>query len=143
MVIYGIEIDSEAMVARLPQGKIDKILGLLKIFKVRRKVTLRELQSLLDLLNFACSVIMPGRAFLRRLFDSTVGHTCPHFRITLNSEARVDLKAWYTFICNFNGKSCFLFQNWVSLDTLKLYSDSAGVYGGYAAVFGTKWFSGE
>jgi hypothetical protein len=26
---------------------------------------------------------------------------------------------------------------------LKLYSDSAGVYGGYAAVFGTKWFSGE
>jgi hypothetical protein len=100
IVIYGIEIDSEAMVARLPQGKIDKILGLLKIFKVRRKVTLRELQSLLDLLNFACSVIMPGRAFLRRLFDSTVGHTCPHFRITLNSEARVDLKAWYTFICN-------------------------------------------
>ena len=43
IVIYGIEIDSEAMVARLPQEKIDKILGLLKIFKVRRKVTLREL----------------------------------------------------------------------------------------------------
>jgi len=69
IVIYGIAIDSEAMVARLSQAKNDNILGLLKIFKVRRKVTLRELQSLLGLLNFACSVIIPGRAFLRRLFD--------------------------------------------------------------------------
>jgi hypothetical protein len=26
---------------------------------------------------------------------------------------------------------------------LKLFSDSAGVYGGFAAVFGNKWFAGE
>lgn len=123
IVIYGIEIDSEAMVARLPQENIYKILGLLRMF-LPRKVTLRELQSLLGLFNFACSVIITGRAFLRRLFDLTVGHTCSHFRITLNSEARADLKDWYTFICNFNGKSCFSFQNWVSSDTLKFYSDS-------------------
>ena len=143
ITIYGIEIDSQSMIARLPQDKIEKVLGLLTKFKVKRKVTLRELQSLLGLLNFACSVIVPGRAFLRRLFDLTLGHTCPHFRITLNSEARADLKAWYEFIFNFNGKSCFLFKQWVSSESLKLYSDAAGVYGGFAAVFGSKWFSGQ
>ena len=39
----------------------------------RRKVTLVELQSLLGLLNFACKVIRPGRAFLRRLINLTCG----------------------------------------------------------------------
>lgn len=46
------------MVARLPEEKIDKIVGLLGEFKVKKKVTLRELQSLIGLLNFACSVIV-------------------------------------------------------------------------------------
>lgn len=142
ITIYGIEIDSSRMIARLPQDKIAKITSLLLEFKGRRKVTLRELQSLLGLLNFACSVIVPGRAFLRRLFDLTAGHTCPHFRITLNSEARADLRAWYDFILNYNGKSCFLFKEWVSSETIKLYSDAAGVHGGFAAVFGDKWFAG-
>lgn len=71
IVIYGIEIDSRKMVARLPEEKIEKIVGLLGEFKVKKKVTLRELQSLIGLLNFACSVIVPGRAFLRRLHDLT------------------------------------------------------------------------
>lgn len=70
----------------------------------------------------------------------TSGHTCPYYRITLNAEARADLRAWYEFIGSFNGKSCFLFRDWVSL---RLYSDAAGVHGGYAAVFGNKWLSGE
>ncbi|VDI00834.1 Hypothetical predicted protein [Mytilus galloprovincialis] len=143
ITIYGIEIDSRAMVARLPKDKIAKILGLLNIFKVKKKVILRELQSLLGLLNFACSVVVPGRAFLRRLFDLTIGHSCPHYRITLNSEARADLRAWFDFVSNYNGKSCFLFQKWVSSESLKLYSDAAGVHGGYAAVFGSTWFAGN
>jgi hypothetical protein len=44
-------------------------------YKSKRSITLRELQSLLGLLNFACSVIIPARAFLRRLFGLTIGHT--------------------------------------------------------------------
>ena len=143
ITIYGIEIDSAVMEARLPQDKISKIAELLSLFKHKKSVTLRELQSLLGLLNFACSVIIPGRAFLRRLFDLVVGHTSPHYRIKLNAEARADLKAWDDFIQNYNGKSCFLFQKWISSDVLKLYSDAAGVHGGFAAVFGSKWIAGE
>jgi len=37
----------------------------------------------------------------------------------------------------------FLFHDWISSESLKLYSDATGVHGGYAVVFGNKWFSGE
>ena len=55
LTIYGIEIDSTAMLARLPSDKIQKISNLLFTFKRKRSVTLRELQSLVGLLNFASS----------------------------------------------------------------------------------------
>ena len=61
-------------------------------FLGRKKVTLKEVQSLGGLLNFACSVIKPGRAFLRRLIDLTVGIRSPHHLIRLNKEVKEDLK---------------------------------------------------
>ena len=143
ITIYGIEIDSVQMIARLPTDKLTKIDMQLSQFKRKRSVTLKELQSLIGLLNFACAVIIPGRAFLRRLQNLTIGHTCPSYRISLNSDARADLRAWHSFIKEFNGKSCFLFEKWLSSDSIKLYSDAAGVHGGYAAVLGSKWFYGE
>lgn len=73
----------------------------------------------------------------------TIGHTCPHYRITLNSEARQDLKLWLAFSINYNGKSCCLFKDAVSSGVIKLFSDAADVDGGFAAVFGSKWFAGE
>ena len=142
ITIYGIELDSNCMIARLPEDKLQKIRSLLATFKVRRKVTLRELQSLIGLLNFACSVIIPGRAFLRRLIDLTVGIVKPHYLIRLSQESRADLLAWESFLSSFNGKSCFLFDQWVDSDTIRLYTDAAGVNGGFAAVLGQEWFSG-
>jgi hypothetical protein len=35
-----------------------------------------------------------------------------------------------------------MLKDWIYSDVLKLFSDSAGVYGGFAAVFGNKWFAG-
>ena len=57
------------MEACLPQEKLDKCRELLSTFLRRRKVTLLEIQSLTGLLNFAYMVVVPGRAFLRRLID--------------------------------------------------------------------------
>jgi hypothetical protein len=77
---------------------------------------------------------------LRRIIDLTCNVTHPRSSIRLDSEARSDIKAWATFLENFNGKSVFLFDNWVSSSSLKLYSDAAGKIG-YAAVFGSQWFA--
>ena len=61
------------MEARLPDDKLEKARSLLLAFQSKQKVTLKELQSLIGVLNFACSVVVPGRAFLRRLIDLTMG----------------------------------------------------------------------
>ena len=57
------------MEARLPNDKITKTF--LSDFLRRKKVSLKETQSLIGFLNFACSVVVPGRAFHRRFIDLT------------------------------------------------------------------------
>lgn len=137
LVIYGIEVDSIEMMSRLPQDKIDKCRNLLLAFALRKKVTLRELQSLIGVLNFACSVIIPGRAFLRRLIDLTIGVTKPQHFIRLSCEARADMSMWLQFLDQFNGKSVLFPESWESSDVIRFYTDASGSLG-FAAVFGAK-----
>ncbi|XP_062618317.1 uncharacterized protein LOC134279921 [Saccostrea cucullata] len=141
MVFLGIELDTIKMEARLPQEKIQKIKLALDSAKKCKKITLRKLQSLIGLLNFACCVVVPGRAFLRRLINLTKGVSKPHFRIRLNKQARLDLEAWSEFINNFNGKSIFIDEVLQNSDKFNMYTDAAGSLG-YGAVLGKKWFYG-
>ncbi|KAM4031882.1 LOW QUALITY PROTEIN: uncharacterized protein ACNLHF_019259 [Anomaloglossus baeobatrachus] len=67
----GIEIDSKAMIFRLPSDKVSALLSLLMGFRSVRSVTLRQMQSLLGLLVFACRVMPMGRIFSRRLALAT------------------------------------------------------------------------
>ncbi|XP_032231780.2 uncharacterized protein LOC116614660 [Nematostella vectensis] len=138
----GIELDTQMLVARLPQDKIDKSIQLITSFLRRKKVSLQELQSLIGMLNFACSVVMPGRAFLRRLIDLTINVRAPHHKIRLNISAKEDLKIWLSFLQNFNCKSFFLDEHWVSSPKLRLFTDAAGSLG-YGAVFGDEWCYGQ
>ena len=137
----GITLDTLKMEARLPQDKIDKCRHLLGSFLSRRSATLRDFQPLIGFLNFACSVIVPGRAFLRRLIDLTKHITKPHHHIKLTKAVKADLQTWLTFFDNYNGKSFFLSDIWVSSHSLNLYTDAAGSKG-YGAVFGARWFYG-
>lgn len=143
IIIYGIQLNSISMTATLPQDKLEKAHGLINSFKNKKRIQLKDLQQIIGFLNFCCIVIVPGRAFLRRLIDLTVGVRYAHYFIRLNNEARADLQAWSLFLEHFNGKAFFLFEKWISSDTIKLYSDAAGVHGGYAAVLGVSWFVGH
>ena len=107
--IAGIELDSVNMEARLPPDKLAKCQDLISGFLRRRKVTLREIQSLTGSLNFACSVVVPGRPFLRRLIDRTLGIRSPHFLIRVTREVKEDLKVWQQFLASFNDRSFFYF----------------------------------
>lgn len=88
----GIELDSICLEACLPLDKIHKSTQWISEFLGHKKASLREVQSLTGLLNFACSVIKPGRAFLRRLIDLTVGVKSPHHLVQLNKEVKEDPK---------------------------------------------------
>ena len=73
----GIELDTEKLEARLPIDKVIKCRTLLTTALGHNKMTLREIQSLIGVLNFACRVVKPGRAFLRRLINTTLGIKTP------------------------------------------------------------------
>lgn len=63
----GIVLDSDKMKAQLPPDKVKCIVELLSSQQHRKSCTLKELQSLIGTLNFACNVIPLGRPFLQRM----------------------------------------------------------------------------
>ena len=91
------------------------------------------MESLLAYLNFTCSVVLPGRAFLRRLISSIMGIKEPYHYVKISAEMKSDLLLWKTFVGSFNGKSMFLPDRFLSSSVLSLYTDAAASY----------WFYGE
>ena len=142
ITFLGITLDAVRMEARLPEDKLVKARSLLLAFLNKSKVTLRELQMLVGFLNFACSVVVPGRAFLRRLIDLTIGIQQPHHRVRLTRQAKLDLGVWLEFLSNFNGRSFFLATRFLTGDVLQLFTDAAGGVG-YGALCGSAWFHGR
>ena len=138
----GIELDCRKFEARLPQEKIQKCLSAIEYIASRKKATLKELQSVIGLLNFACSVIIPGRVFLRRLINMTIGVKRPHHYIRLTQEVKHDLLLWKSFFQSHNGKSMFLEDAWYSSSHLKFYTDAAQSLG-FGIVFDRKWVYGK
>ncbi|KAL9986312.1 hypothetical protein ACROYT_G000446 [Oculina patagonica] len=59
----GIILDTVRMEARLPADKVERIQASLVLFQTKRTCTLKELQSLIGTLNFACRVIPQGDPF--------------------------------------------------------------------------------
>ncbi len=122
------------MESRLPLDKVDKIKLLLNTFLERQKVTLKEMQSLIGTLNFACRVVSPGRPFLRRLIHLTRGLQKPHHHLRLTRAAKADLSGWKVFIDSFNGTYMFSSMIWENSEQLHVYTDASGV--GFRAIFG-------
>ena len=106
----GIELDSLSMEAGLPHDKIHKYTALIWQFLRRKKVPLQELQSLLGLLNFACPVVKPGRAFLKRLIDLTLGIRSAHHLIRLAKRKQISVFG-YPFRLNLMGNLSFYSTN--------------------------------
>lgn len=99
------------------------------------------MQSLIGVLNFACSVIQPGRAFLRRMINMTMQVSESQKFVFLTKESKEDMRLWLKFLDKFNGISMFLNENFLSSLTLELYTDSAQSLG-YAGIYRSRWFYG-
>ncbi|XP_053392697.1 uncharacterized protein LOC128555162 isoform X1 [Mercenaria mercenaria] len=141
MTFLGITLDSVLMQARLPDDKLAKAASLLQELCNKNTCTLRVLLSLIGLLNFACSVVKPGRAFLRRLINLSIGVKKLHFKVKLRPSARADMLMWLKFLNDFNGVSMFINDKLLTSDNLFLYTDASGAKG-YGAVYKSNWFFG-
>ena len=125
---------------KLPQDKLASLRQHIHLFLNSKKATLKSFQSLIGMLNFACKVIAPGQAFLRRLIDATIGVNQPHFRIRINRDIKADLTVWQQFLANFNGVSVITSGLWVTDSCLQLFTDAAGgPRGGFGIYFAGNW----
>lgn len=91
LTFLGLEIDTIEMLVRVPHPKCVELQNLLKQLSPLKKVTLKQLQSVLGKLNFFTRAIRPGRAFVRRLYDATIGVTEPHHYLRVTQSMREDI----------------------------------------------------
>lgn len=132
----GIVIDSELMECRLPEDKLVDLRRVVGEARVARKIRLRELQSLIGKLQFACRIIPMGRVFCRRLAMLTAGVSSPSHFIRLTADVREDLSIWSVFLEQFNGRAIML-EPATNAD-LELYTDASGSQG-FGAYFQGSW----
>lgn len=103
-------------------------------------LTLRQIQSLLGLLVFACRIMLMGRVFSRRLSLATRGISRPEHRIRLTRPLKADLCVWRTFHYSYNSHTCCQAPEVASGD-IELYTNSAGSLG-FGAIYGNEWCFG-
>ena len=96
----GIELDSIAMEARLPPAKLKRAQEGVKAIFGKDSTPYIELKSLAGFLSFAARVIIPGRAFLRRIFDALREKKS---WVRINRSIRSNLTWWSRFLAEWNG----------------------------------------
>jgi hypothetical protein len=140
LTFLDIEFDTIRMELRLPNEKLFAINHILTVFMHSKKITLRQLQSLIGLLSFACQVVAPGRDFCRRLIDATCSVKKPHHKIRVSQAMREDIKVWQFFLSQYNGITVMLDTLWSSNDSIELFTDSVGGRNkGFGIYFQGKW----
>ncbi len=102
MVFLGVEFDTIAMTMRIPDGKIDNVVRLVKIWKDKEVCTPGELRSLLGKLFFLATCNSTLRLFCNRILEDLRGAT-EHKPIIISQEAQLDLDWVIQFMADYNG----------------------------------------
>jgi hypothetical protein len=146
LTYLGIRIDSAAMSLSLDAVKLASIRELLNQWRARSTCSLRQLQSLVGVLQWAAYVVRHGRTFLQHLRDLVTAHgdlprVSDEGAIAITREAQEDLLWWQRYIAQWNGISLLWEQQWLDRTSI-LQPHTDACVEGYAAVCGTQWFQG-
>lgn len=128
LVFLGLEIDTVEMLVKIPTEKLCRLRSALEPLLWRKRVKIKDFESMVGLMAFCSKAITSSRAFMRRFYDilASVKLKNPRFSIKINREIREDVQVWLDFLSDFNGV-CYISENdWVSNESLELFSDSSG-----------------
>ena len=92
----GIKLDTILMQARLSNNRLAETKLQVSAALQKRSLLRTDLESLVGFLSFAAKVVVPGRVFLRRLFNE-LSRARGSF-IHLNQEIKADLLWWHHFL---------------------------------------------
>ena len=131
----------------IPHDKIVKALSLIDKFlnKKNSKATLLEFQKLCGSLNFLCCCLVPGRAFLRRLYISGNAKLKQHHHVRITTEHKMDLLTWKYFLSQphayYRG---FIEPEVKDAIALDMFSDASRNFTlGFGAYCGSEWSWGQ
>ena len=144
LTFLGLMIDSINQRVCIPIDKLDKALDLINFFlnKRNRKITVNQVQSITGFLNFLCKCVVPGRPFLRRLYNLTANVKLqPHHHVRITAECRIDMQIWKQFLSD-PLVSCRPFLDCFeqTAEDIDMYSDASGsIEKGFGAYCGHSW----
>ena len=138
LVFLGIQLCSLEMKASLPQHKVQQYVQDIKQFMAKSVTTLRQFQIIVGKLQLANTVVLPGRAFLRRLIDATRGKLSPHAKILVTTPMKQDLNVWLRFLASYNGSTFFIHDLPLHAPQIHLFTDASFMAG--AGFMGRRWF---
>ena len=123
----GIEIDTENMIIRLPEKKLNKAHQLVQSAIDQSSLSLLELQKITGYLNFVATVVPLGRTFLRRLYNMQLYFPTDqkYYRRRISREAHKDLIWWLKVLTIAPERSI----KEESRETIAMWSDAAGTKG--------------
>lgn len=126
----GFELDSEAMVIRLPRPKLVELQHLIESWRSQRSCTRKDLESLVGKLAHASQVVQPGKTFMRRMFELLAGTRSAHHHIRLSKAFRSDLQWWATFLEAWNGITMMRCGSWrLGPAPHQVWTDASGHFG--------------
>lgn len=136
ITFLGIEIDSIKQELRLPREKLDRLGQLVHEWEGKKACTRQELESLIGTLQHACTVIGPGKSFLRRMITLLKVASRRHHHIRLNRDFKSDLLWWKHFAVHWNGSSLIVTE----ISTRVEFASNASGNWGCGAWWQMCWF---
>lgn len=103
ITFLGILLNSTTMTLSIPEEKLNDVETTLKKILSLKKVTKREIQSLVGKLNWITQCVYGGRFHMRRLIDRSNTLKKPWHRTLVTIEMKKDILWWLSFMRIFNG----------------------------------------
>ena len=158
MVFLGIILNGRKLQLEIPQQKKDKVLNLLNWTIGKKKVTVLTIQRLTGILNFLSKAIVPGRTFIRRMYDAicpklsnTKGNKLKQYHhVNLGQGFIQDCEVWKMFLEQEHvSTSHRICQPFIDIDlqtnseVIQFYSDASAsrTHGGMDAVLENHWIA--
>ncbi len=132
IMFLGFRLQTNILIVSVPPDKMIKYAQRVEAVLQADSISLD--QSLLGCLNWTLSIIIPGWAFLRCMYDAMIGKSLGSDMILITREMKSDLEIWQHFINTFNGRACISYVQQNDPNVIAMHADAchkpgAGVFG--------------
>ena len=100
LVFLSLLLDVERQLVCVLKEKVVKALDLIQYFVDHKKVTVKHIRCTTGYLNFLCRCIIPGHAFLHRMYTYTSSKMKSHYHVKVTNKMKQDLAIWQVFLLN-------------------------------------------